>query len=99
LNLYNKLQIASQKTLRDKLITYLELLSMHKDSNEITIPFNRDQLACYLGSERSYVCRELSKLKADNIINIKGNDVVLLYPAISAVKVSVYLGGLEIILI
>jgi len=53
---------------------------MHKDSNEITILFNREQLACYLGSERSSVCRELSKLKADNI-----NDVVLLYPAISAV--------------
>ncbi len=83
--LNKKIQIVSQKTLRDKLITYFELLSMHKGSNEITIPFNREQLACYLGSERSSVCRELSKLKADNIISIKGNDVVLLYPAISAV--------------
>ena len=70
MNLNNKIQILSQKTLRDKLITYFELLSIQKGSNVITIPFNREQLACYLCSERSSVCRELSRLKDDNIINI-----------------------------
>ena len=77
--LNTKICIMSQKTLRDKLITYFELLSIQNGSNEIIIPFNREQLACYLGSERSSVCRELSKLNASNIINIKGNHVVLLH--------------------
>ena len=48
-------------------------------SNEITIPFNREQLASYLVSERSSVCRELSKLKNDNIISIKGT-ILCEYP-------------------
>lgn len=76
--LNEKIQIMSQKTLRDKLITYFEILSIQNGSNEITIPFSREQLACYLCSERSSVCRELSKLKDENIISIKGNRVVLL---------------------
>ena len=78
-----KIQILSQKTLRDKLIAYFELLSIQKGSNKITIPFNREQLAGYLGSERSSVCRELSKLKDDNIININKNNIVLLYQNVS----------------
>lgn len=81
--LNTKIQIMSQKTLRNKLITYFELLSIKKGSNEITIPFNREQLACYLGSERSSICRELTKLKEDNIININKNNVVLLHQNIS----------------
>ena len=68
----------SQKTLRNKLITYFELLSIQNGSNEITIPFNREQLACYLGSERSSICRELTKLKEENIITINKNNVILL---------------------
>ncbi|MDV4151817.1 Crp/Fnr family transcriptional regulator [Clostridium sp. AL.422] len=76
--LNTKIQIMSQKTLRNKLITYFELLSLQKGSNEITIPFNREQLACYLGSERSSICRELTKLKEDNIIDINRNNVILL---------------------
>lgn len=83
MNLNNKIQILSQKTLRDKLITYFELLSIQKGSNVITIPFNREQLACYIGSERSSVCRELSKLKDENIININKNNIVLLDQNIS----------------
>ena len=83
ITLNDKIQILSQKTLRDKLITYFELLSMKKGSNSITIPFNREQLACYLCSERSSVCRELGKLQDDNIININKNNVTLINQNIS----------------
>lgn len=77
-----KVQILSQKSLRDKLLTYFELLASQEGSNKITIPFNREQLACFIGSERSSVCRELSKLQADNLISIKQNHVVLLSTAV-----------------
>lgn len=83
IDLCTKIQILSQKTLRDKIITYFELLAMQKGSNKITLPFNREQLACYIGSERSSVCRELSKLKDENIININKNNIVLLNQNIS----------------
>lgn len=76
--LNRKIQIMSQKTLRNKLITYFEILSLKHGSNEITIPFNREQLACYLGSERSSICRELTRLKEENIININKNNIILL---------------------
>ena len=82
--LNTKIQILSQKTLRDKIITYFEILSIQKGSNEITIPFNREQLACYLGSERSSVCRELTKLRDDKIISIRKNNIVLLSQNVSS---------------
>lgn len=84
LMLNEKIQIMSQKTLSDKLLTYFELLSIKNQSNEIVIPFNREQLACYLGSERSSVCRELSKLNDNNIISIKGKHVKLLSQSASS---------------
>lgn len=79
IKLNSKIQIMSQKTLRDKLITYFEILAMQKGSSDIVIPFNREQLASFLISERSSICRELSKLKDDNLISLKGNNVKILY--------------------
>lgn len=78
IRLNTKIQVLSQKTLRDKLLTYFELLAEQNNSNEFTLPFNREQLACYLGSERSSVCRELSKLSEAQIIRITKNQVALL---------------------
>ena len=83
ISLNRKIKIISQKTLRDKLITYFDFLATQKGCNEITIPFNREQLACYLGSERSSICRELTKLKEDNIIDINGNNVIHLSQKVS----------------
>lgn len=73
-----KIQIMSQKTLRDKLLTYIEFLCDAGETREVTIPFNREQLACFLNSERSSISRELSKLEGEKIIKINRNSVVLL---------------------
>lgn len=73
-----KIHIMSQKTLRDKLLTYVEFLCDINNTFEVTLPFNREQLACFLNSERSSVCRELSKLESDKIIKIKKNNIVFL---------------------
>lgn len=78
IRLNTKIQVLSQKTLRDKILTYFELLAEQNNSNEFTLPFNREQLACYLGSERSSVCRELSKLSEKQIIRISKNQIALL---------------------
>lgn len=78
IRLNTKIQVLSQKTLREKLLTYFELLAKQNNSKEFTLVFNREQLASYLGSERSSICRELSKLSEEHLIQINRNKVILL---------------------
>jgi len=78
IRLNTKIQVLSQKSLRDKLLTYFELSAKQAQSSSFTLPFNREQLASYLGSERSSVCRELSKLVEDQLIELSRDQVVLL---------------------
>lgn len=77
INLNTKIQILTQKSLRGKLLTYFNLLASQKQSKEFDIPFNREQLARYLASERSSVCRELAKLQNENIIRVNGRHIAL----------------------
>lgn len=78
IRLNTKIQVLTQKTLREKLLTYFELLAKQNNSRTFTLSFNREQLASYLGSERSSICRELSKLSEEKIIEINRNQIVLL---------------------
>ena len=78
ISLNTKIQLLTQKTLREKLLTYLHMLSVQNQSLEFDLPFNREQLACYLASERSSVCRELGKLQKENIIRLNRNHIILL---------------------
>ena len=78
ISLNAKLQILTQKTLREKLLTYFDFLSVQANSKKIVIPFNREQLSSYLDSERSSVCRELSRLAQEGLITIDKNQVTLL---------------------
>lgn len=75
--LHTKIQILNQKTLRDKILTYFETLAQTNNSNKFAIPFNREQLANFLGSERSSVSRELSKMQKEEILTIQKNQVTL----------------------
>lgn len=78
IRLNTKIQVLTQKTLRDKLLTYFESLATQNNSREFTLSFNREQLAGYLGSERSSICRELSKLAEEQLIKINRNQIILL---------------------
>ena len=75
--LNTKILILNQKTLRDKILTYFETLAAKNSSNRFTIPFNREQLASFLGSERSSLCRELSRMQEEGILSIEKDFVVL----------------------
>lgn len=75
--LNTKILILTQKTLRDKLFTYFETLAAQSNSQEFTLPFNREQLANFLGSERSSVSRELSRMQEDGLLTLQ-KDVVRL---------------------
>ena len=47
-------------------------------SREFSIPFNRQQLADYLGVERSAMCCELSKLQSKGYLTARKNSISLL---------------------
>ena len=44
-----------------------------QDSNKITIPFGRQQLADYLNLDRSALSKELIKMKKDGLIEYHKN--------------------------
>lgn len=76
--LAEKNEILCQKTLRGKILAYLEQEARHKGSVEFTVPFNRTDLANYLDADRSALTRELTRMKADSIIDFTKNTFILL---------------------
>lgn len=66
--LNQKLQYMSQRTTSEKIMTYLSDQARIHGSNEFTIPFNRQELADYLGVERSAMSAEISKLVKNKVI-------------------------------
>lgn len=77
LNLTRKINILTQRTIRDKILSYLSFQSIEHNNLEFEIPFNRQQLADYLCADRSAVSAELSKMQKDNIIIYKKNKFYL----------------------
>lgn len=77
IDLLQKIENLSQKTIRDKLLTYLSNEARKNRSYTFEIPFNRQDLADYLNIDRSAMSFELSKLQKDGIINYDKNKFVL----------------------
>lgn len=77
LSLDRKIRIMSQKTTKEKLLAYLLDQAKRSGSAEFTIPFDRQELADYLGVERSAMSWELSKLKKEGTLDYKGAHFLL----------------------
>lgn len=77
LELIQKIENISQKTIREKLLTYLSNEAKRHRNNSFDIPFNRQDLADYLNIDRSAMSFELSKLKKEGIIAYDKNKFVL----------------------
>ena len=69
--LVGKMEHITKRTTRDKLLSYLSEQAKLHDSGNFEIPFDRQQLADYLSVERSALSAELSRLKADGMINYR----------------------------
>lgn len=61
------------KTIRGRVMAYLNSVSLQKHSREFDIPFDRQQLADYLNLERSALSKELGKMQKDKLIFCKKN--------------------------
>jgi len=61
----------SPKTVRGKIIAYLDTMSLRSHSREFDIPFDRQQLADYLNVERTALSKELGRMKQDGLIDFR----------------------------
>ena len=66
--LMQKIEVISKKTLREKILAYLQNQSLEQHSKNFTIPLGRLELADYLCADRSALTRELSNMKRDGLI-------------------------------
>ena len=67
------------KTIRGRVMSYLNTISLQKHSCEFDIPFDRQQLADDLNRERSALSKELGKMQRDGLIYCKKNHFVILH--------------------
>ena len=74
---HRKLEITSKRTTRDKLMTYLLMTAKEQGSRQITIPFDRQELADYLEVDRSGLSAEISKLRREGVLEAERNRFVL----------------------
>jgi len=82
LSMNNRIQILSKKSLREKLIAFFTEYSHKFGSAVFSVPFDRSSMAAYLGTERSALSRELSRMKAEGLIDYYRNSFRLLRPHI-----------------
>ena len=68
----------SARTIRARLLSYLSQQAIRAGSNRFTIPFNRQELADYLGVERSALSAQMSKMKEEGLIDYRKNEFEVL---------------------
>ena len=73
LMLNQKLSFISRRSTREKLMAYLTAQAKESESRIFSIPYNRQELADYLGVERSAMSAELGKLKKEGILDFHKN--------------------------
>ena len=78
IELIQKIENVSQKTIRDKLLTYLSNEAQKNHSNNFNIKFNRQDLADYLNVDGSAMSFELSKLQKEGLLKYNKNNFELL---------------------
>ena len=73
----NRILELTQPTTKEKVLTYLNNIKQTKKSNEFDIPYNRQELAAYLGVERTALSKELSDLKKIGKIDYHLNHFII----------------------
>lgn len=76
--LVQKLDHMSQRSTREKLLSYLSEEAKKANRSYFTIPYNRQQLADFLAVDRSAMSSELGKLKKEGLLEFDKNHFRLL---------------------
>lgn len=76
--LNQKIDVLSQRSVRERILTYLLNIAQQNHSKQFSIPFSRAQMADYLSVDRSAMSRELSKMQEEGLIKYQKNEFHLL---------------------
>lgn len=71
LNLSGRSFHTAPKTIRGRVMSYLNAMILQTGKTEFDIPFDRQQLADYLNTERSALSKELGKMQKEGILSTK----------------------------
>ena len=77
--LFDRISVLREKSLRSKIMAYLYTLSCNGKINIVELPFSKTILADYLLANRSSVSKELNKMESDGLIIVKGRVIALLF--------------------
>ena len=67
-----RVELLMLHSLREKVLHYLRTEALPAPGGAVRTPYTRAGLAAYLGCERSALCRELSRMRRDGILQIDG---------------------------
>ena len=70
--------INANKSVRRKVMSYLNSLALRKRTRDLYIPFDRQQMADYLNIDRSALSRELCSMRDEGIIRFRKNHFLLI---------------------
>lgn len=73
LNLSRRIFYTASKSVRSRLMSYFSFQATKHKNLKFTIPFDRQQLADYLGVNRSVLSNELSKMQKEGLIKVSKN--------------------------
>ncbi len=73
----DRIQILSRPTLRGRLVTFFSQY-LRRFGRSFAIPFDRADMAAYLGTDRSALSRELSRMQDEGLIRFRKNAFELL---------------------
>jgi CRP-like cAMP-binding protein len=73
LELSKRSTITAPKTIRGRMLAFLSAEALEQGSRSFSIKMNRNQLASYLGVDRSALSAELGKMQRDGLIEVDRN--------------------------
>ena len=76
--LNQRVEILSKRTIRDKLLSYFELLASNNPKRSFTLPFTYTDLADYLSVDRSAMMREIKNLKEEGFIKTNARKITII---------------------
>ena len=68
------------KSIRGRVMSYLNSVSLKAGSREFDIPFDRQQLADYLNLERTALSKELGRMQREGLLSFRKNHFLLYEP-------------------
>ncbi len=75
----NRIEVLTKRTIREKLLSYFQIMTSRKLKKSFYLPFTYTDLADYLSIDRSAMMREIKNLIDDGIIKKEAERITLLF--------------------